>query len=180
MAELNEKSNMNYLNIIAGKIAKKTTKEQGGIERIKKDGTTTYEKYYTSIKGSITSLSIKDGQFGHQVSIVFDGDTNLQFSLESRYATSFLTKQIPLNTPVEIAPYDFTDKEGKKQQGISVTVDGEKLKSDWTSAPPLLEKKKAGKVVFDNTDRVNYFIEKYKSEVKSEPVKEDGDDDLAF
>ena len=173
MSTLNQsmRGSKTYLNVISGKLAKKVSEnEPNAVERVKKDGSKTHEVYYDSVSGELTSLTIKDSPFGQQVVICLDADVEIQFGLETRYATSILTKELIIGKTYTFAPYNF-ESEGKKQVGVSVKdQQGNKIPSDWTNVPALIEKKKAGKVVYDNTDRINYFIEKLsaKKEVEND------------
>lgn len=153
-------STMTYVNIVKGKLVTKA-KDGEGIERIKKDGSKTYENIHKDITGVITEVKIVDSDFGQQLSLVFDKEINLKTSLDSKYAISFVTKMcnIDFTTEVTMSVYDFTDEASKRHIGVVLKQNGEKITSNWNNIPALVEKKKAGKTIFDNTDRINYICD---------------------
>lgn len=151
---------LTYVNIVGGKLATKTN-EGEGTERTKKDGSKTWENYHKNIKGKITSIKMRDTDFGQQLSVIIDNEITLNMAFDSKYATSILTKLRNINFEKELtlSSYDFEDKDGKRHIGLSLIQDGHKIESNWDEVPQLEEKKKAGKVTWDNTNRVNYFAD---------------------
>lgn len=142
--------NKNYLQLEfgSGKFFDYSKEEKQGYDKhVSTKGNTSYRKYYDSVEGVLESVSIYDGKFGQQISMnVKNGDEvyylplNLydqRGNVDSSYAES-LVKLLPhLNKGdnVEVRGYNFKP-EGEKYSkiGISIKVDGEKVKSTMKNA----------------------------------------------
>ena len=128
-----------YWRISDGMVRKTTTEDDPlAIKRtIKKDGKpdkVMFEQVNKGLRGVIESVEARDGQFGRQLYIaITDGIERfyLQVAWDSSYSRSFLERLpgIDLSKDVDIIPYSFTDKKGKKRSGITLNQDGVKIPS---------------------------------------------------
>lgn len=110
-------------------------------------GNVSYRKYYKDgVSGVLESVSIYEGKFGNQVSMnIKDGDNVYYVPVDiadqkgsvDTYAES-LTKFLPQlekGQQIAVRGYNFTPEGDKYAKiGISITVDGVKLKSVMTNA----------------------------------------------
>jgi hypothetical protein len=167
-------NNVTYLTVVQGTLSQQvkegTPKSEKRVYE-KKDGSTgeKWELKYKSVSGIITGMKIKDSDFGEQLIIVIsDGEEKfqLQLPLSSNYFTDFGRKlpNIHITDKVNIAPYDFTPKDGKKKTGLSITQEGIKIENYYYDADkkenlhgfPTPKGKGKG---FDSDDWKMYFIE---------------------
>lgn len=141
--------NKNYLQLEfgTGKFFEYSSKEKEGYEEhISTKGNTSYRKYYDVVKGELDSVSVYDGKFGQSISISIKNGDEVYYTPVglydqrgnvSTYAESLIKLLPKLNKGDDIAVrgYNFTP-EGEKYAkiGISIKVDGEKVKSDLTNA----------------------------------------------
>lgn len=105
----------------------------------KKDGTKDFkwELVADSINGIIESISLRDGEFGKQLHIVFKGDGSddqavvVSLNLNSNFSEDFLQKLPNIKTAeeVKLVPYSFEDEKGKSKKGMTVYQSDEKLTS---------------------------------------------------
>lgn len=118
-----QKGNRTFISIVNGKWAKRVTDQTpNAVKRIienKKDGSKkeVYELIYDTVSGFITSIEIDEtGKFGDQLKINMEdvGESfTVTLSMSGREAKNFLCllKNIRLNEPVTLSPYNFTSKE---------------------------------------------------------------------
>jgi len=121
---------------------------EGAIQRIfvRKDGTqgSKWEIVKYDYTGLFKQAKIVNIDFGtrtfQMLNIIFKSlyvgqpDVIIQVFNGSEYASSFL-KKIPnadVNLPLNISPYNFTDKEGRQQKGFSLKQDDDKILSYFT------------------------------------------------
>ena len=143
--------------------------KQGYEKHVSTKGSTSYRKYYKDgITGILESVSIYEGRFGNQISMnIKNGDDIYYVPVDiadqkgnvDTYAESLIKflPQLEKGMNVSIKGYNFTPEGDKYAKiGISVSVDGEKLKANMTNAyynkegelvsgdiPPLVWKKDA-------------------------------------
>ena len=96
-----------------------------------KKGTKT-ELVFANITGMITNIEVFDGKFGMTLNVsLMDGDETyiLSIGVDSSFGEDFMKKlpNIDLTKEVYMAPYSFTDDNGKSQKGISIQQDAEKI-----------------------------------------------------
>lgn len=143
--------------------------KQGYEKHVSTKGNTSYRKYYKDgVSGILESVSIYEGRFGNQISMnIKNGDDIYYVPVDiadqkgnvDTYAESLIKflPQLEKGMNVSIKGYNFTPEGDKYAKiGISVSVDGEKLKANMTNAyynkegelvsgdiPPLVWKKDA-------------------------------------
>lgn len=148
-----------YLRIVGGNFAQtvdKNTPKARLREWETKDGTkgSKWELTYMNWSGHIQAIRFKDGEFGTDC-IIDLGDAFICLNTSTRYFTDFASKiwGADLSKEVLLHPYDIEDGQ-KRKTGISVQIDGEKLKNafyDWESKqflhgfPAIDEEKKVKK-----------------------------------
>lgn len=138
----NDTQNKKFLTVLAdGKFHQKVPSgTAGAVERvIEKDDLTqevVTELIHDSVSGLITNAYIEDGQFGKNLKIEIDGDGVISLNMKSQYAESFLRRlpNITISGKVSLSPYNFTNKEGKKYKGITITQNEEKLQDHYYDA----------------------------------------------
>lgn len=137
-------------------------------ERLNKNDVKVYYKQYDFVEGHLVSADLEDSPFGQIIKVTLaDGAETytLDIHADSRYGFSFFYKMLGINTamPVRIKPYSFTGDDGKSLIGISITQGGDKVTYDFGKdvVPELAVKSKGGKTTYDNTDRYNFFLEKF-------------------
>lgn len=136
---LHEASNRDYYNMMNGKIKKTVVAgTPKAVERLKKDGTTTYELIYNAIDGELENVVFhKHADFGNSWVLHLKDGNNLfavKISEKSRYAADFLKKLPNLKRGVvyTFTPYYF---ENTGKQGLSIkTANGDKVQSYYSKA----------------------------------------------
>lgn len=116
--------------------------DDNGVEKGRK-----WELTYPGISGYITGVTTYDGDYGTNINIAIKDSNDEEFILSlkanSKYGEDFLHKLPNVNFAQEITfkPYNF-EKDGKKNTGITLTQNGEKLtnafnykndKGEWES-----------------------------------------------
>jgi hypothetical protein len=127
------RGNRTYVSIVNGGFAQRVTEDTPkAVKRIIEDKKTkvkreVWELLYGTAEGVIQSIEVDEsGSFGDQLKInMADGDLNFTVSLSmaGREAKSFLCvlKNVDLNTPVVLLPYNFTSKDDNTQRiGLNV------------------------------------------------------------
>jgi len=143
--------------------------KQGYDKHTSTKGNVSYRKYYKDgISGILESVSIYEGKFGNQISMnIKNGDEVFYVPVDiadqkgnvDTYAESLIKflPQLQKGMAVTIKGYNFTPEGDKYAKiGISISVNGEKIKSEMTNAyvnkegilvegdiPPLTWKKDA-------------------------------------
>lgn len=192
-----------YLNIFQGNIVqefKEKPDTPGDYhERTNKNGAKRYYLKYDFLSGYLVGAHRETTDFGEQISLYFrDGESRytLRMQADSKYARSFYYKMdaIDLSKPVTLSPYDFIGDDQKRLVGMTIKQDDEKVAYGipQDEVPEVEVKTRAGKTTYDDTDRYNFFIERFDAFAKGlkpiadeEPVpfdgdEEEGDDDLPF
>ena len=93
-----------------------------------------YDIIAESIAGKIEAITIREGEYGKQLQVVFAGDgsddpaVTVSLNLSSKFAEDLLKKlpNIKTDEEVKLVPYAFEDA-GKKKAGITVYQSGEKV-----------------------------------------------------
>ena len=157
LGEINRGGNITFLKIVPGAIiAKKTTEDDiRAVKREYEDANGkkghVFERQFDNLSGIISNISFNKGNYGEEfIILIKDDGENYRLSMNisqiknSLYANSFLSKlrNIDLTKEVTLKPYDFITKEGKKQTGMTVTQDGNKLGNSYydTKTKKLLVK----------------------------------------
>jgi len=142
--------NKNYLQLEFGSgmfFDYSKDEKEGHEKHTSSKGNVSYRKYYKEgVSGVLESVSIYEGKFGNQISMnIKDGDNVYYVPVDiadqrgnvDTYAES-LIKLLPLlnkGDKVTVRGYNFTpDGEKYAKIGISITANGEKLKSAMTNA----------------------------------------------
>lgn len=176
-----------YLSVANGKLVrqfKQATKESA--ERVNKTGKTVHEEFYKDLTGIITKIETKENDYGKQWQIVVqDGEEKymVQMPYSGRYSSSFL-KALPnvkQGQPIRFMPWEMQDKSdsNKKITGVTMYQDQDgngmtKVLSAYTKEDPngLPEMKKAkvkGKIVWDDSEMMEFLEEQAKEWVASAP-----------
>jgi len=201
-------SNRTYLSISDGKIAKRVEEGvPGAIKGTSKDGSRTwYETRFSSVSGKITDVFKRDSDkgYGSQLCIVLNDngeEFQVQMPWSSRYSSGFFVcmPNIDPSKVISLSPW-MKEIDGTKKtmlylkQGGQDNVDWAWTRDNPGEMPEMKQIKVKGQVVWDDTDRQEFF-EKYlndtflpklkqadsvdkPSESKSEP--EGSEDDLPF
>jgi len=115
-----------------------STPKEGFEKNVSSTGKESYRKYYKyGVEGTLNNVSVRESNFGRQLSIALDEGIYLNFGIADQKGnvdsnTEQLIKVLPeLNKgdAIKIAPYRFLP-EGSKydKSGITVSVNGEKVK----------------------------------------------------
>ena len=142
--------NKNYLQLefSTGLFFKYSKNEEQGYEKhISTKGNTSYRKYYKEgITGVLESVSIYEGSFGNQISLnVKNGNDVYYVPVDiadqkgnvDTYAESLIKflPQLEKGMNIAVRGYNFTPEGDKYAKiGISVSVDGQKLKANMSNA----------------------------------------------
>ena len=121
--------------------------EQGYEKHVSTKGNTSYRKYYKEgITGVLESVSIYEGSFGNQISLnIKNGDDVYYVPVDiadqkgnvDTYAESLIKflPQLEKGMNIAVRGYNFTPEGDKYAKiGISVSVDGQKLKANMSNA----------------------------------------------
>ena len=142
--------NKNYLQLefSTGLFFKYSKNEEQGYEKhVSTKGNTSYRKYFKEgVSGVLESVSIYEGSFGNQISMnIKNGDDVYYVPVDiadqkgnvDTYAESLIKflPQLEKGMNISVRGYNFTPEGDKYAKiGISVSVDGEKLKANMTNA----------------------------------------------
>jgi hypothetical protein len=139
-----------YASIIKGNFALKApgpdaVDEHGtkATKRLDKNGKEVFEFVYEKLSGVLEKVEVKkDDKYGWQflvyVRIVAGPLVCINVSADSKYGDALATRiqNFKINEEIGINPFDFTNKEGKKQVGISFSQNGEKIPAVITKDTP--------------------------------------------
>ena len=139
MANLKERSNVKFAKILAktGKLhIECDPDEKGATERtVEKSDTgetkTFIEKLYDEVSGKISSLEIKDSDYGRVLYIGIDNEIVITVGTSNHFGTALL-KKIPLidvEKEVTFAPFSFTGDKQEMVRGVTVSQEGNKIDS---------------------------------------------------
>jgi hypothetical protein len=174
-------SRTTWLKLFDGSIVQEWSNAPEGVEdiktRVNKAKKTVYYVTYDFLEAEILDAELQSSEFGESILLtLIDAESTYRLTIQaaSRYGNSFFARMhnIDLNKPVRFYPYSFVAEDGKQRTGISLSQEGTKL--DWCfpkgTVPELIEKVRAGKTTYDDTDRYNFYIaeyEKFVGKVKS-------------
>ena len=152
----------------SGKFHKQVSEDTPGA--IKRDYETSdgqkgfkWELQAESITGILSTISMKDGDYGTQVFVGFntEGDETpivIAMPAASSFGEDFMKKlpNVDLDKEVKFAPYSFEDDKGKKKKGMTLYQNDTKIESyyntknakgKWepTNGMPKVKAKKNGK-----------------------------------
>lgn len=163
-------SNAIYYSIYDGKICRQFREPTpNSRSRTNKNGKLVHEEFYDFIDGVITSITTKDGDYGRFWIITLEdgGQTQtLQVQCSSGFANGFL-KALPnvdLKSKVKLIPSTKTEGD-KKKSTMFINQHGQSIKWFFTKdqpngLPELTQKKVKGKMVWDDSEAVE-FLENY-------------------
>jgi len=172
LTETIENNNL-YLSIIGGSLMQKVQPDTQ--KAIKREYETSdgkkgvkWEIRHKNLTGKIVGLQFLASDFGEQLRVRIENNGEsavVSIALDSRYFTDFGKKisNIDLTQNIVFNSYDFTNKEGKRLQGLSITQNGEKVTNYFWDA----EKKEVlhdfpqpegDKNTFDSDDWKMFFI----------------------
>lgn len=169
-------NNAIYYTISDGKICRQHREPvEGSITRVNKNGKTVHETFHKALKGRITDIKTKDGDFGKQWIVTLQDESGqseqLQFQYSSGYANGFLRAlpNVDFSKEVIIAPnLQMVNDKKKTTVFLSQLNDDngkwEALKWYFTKdepngLPDLEQKKFKGKITWDDTEMME-FLEK--------------------
>ena len=124
LKEVNEQTNKNvtYANISNGLIViKSDSSDPKAKSRVNKLGNEIYERFYRSIVGIITSISVEENKFGEtDVRVGLKNEDTigvLTFKLDSSYGRAFLAQifNVDFSKQVEFTPWQKVTDEGTKK-----------------------------------------------------------------
>lgn len=132
-----EDSNTMYLSIVWGNMVQKVDEGTPGAKRREyetSDGLkwVKHELHYKNLTGTITGVSIVDGNFGQQLELTltkWEDTAKVFMSTKSKYFSNFAKKlpNVDLDKEITINSFDFTTSDGKQLRGVDIKQDGEKI-----------------------------------------------------
>jgi hypothetical protein len=174
-------NNAIYYTISDGKICRQHREPvEGSVTRVNKTGRTVHETFHKALKGRIKDIKVKDGDYGKQWIVTLQDETGqneqLQFQYSSGYANGFLRAlpNVDISKEVIIAP-NMQLKDDKKKTTIFLSqldTDGKwsalkwyYTKDDPNGIPDLEQKKVKGKVVYDDSEIMEFFEKMVNTEI---------------
>ena len=128
-----------FLNIIEGKITKKTNQENPlAVARVNKKNVTVYEQQYDKLEAKIVSMKIEKDDYGKKLVIELEEAADrytLTLPVESKFFDHFCAKigNVDRSQLVTIAPYSFVPKgEAQKKSGLNFYQNGVKVEYYFT------------------------------------------------
>lgn len=183
-----------YLSVANGKLVQQHKQANDNtIERVNKTGRTVYEEFYKDLTGIITKIETKENDYGKQWQILFIDGTDrylVQMPYSGRYSSSFL-KALPnvkQGEPVRFMPWEMQDKSDANKKITGVTLyqdqDGNGMtkipsaytKEDPNGLPEMTKAKVKGKIVWDDSEMVQFLEDMAKEWIAKTPVINDGKD----
>lgn len=183
-----------YLNIIDGKITRKTNQDNAqAVARVNKKGETVYELHYNKLEAKISGMKIEKDDYGKKLVVELTEAADkyiLSIPVESKFFDHFCAKigNVDLSQLVIIAPYSFVPKgESGKKSGLNFYQHGNKVDYFFTEAEPKGKPMASGKLdedewkIFKMQERKFYceYITKMFGE-KEEVATSPKTDDLPF
>jgi hypothetical protein len=101
------------------------------------------ELVYKSLTGKITDVGFVDTENGKLLQVTItdeEGDLTISVGAGNNFGIDLMKKLPNLKKGIEykFAPYSFTDDKGKSQKGVSITLDGEKIKNFFYDGTKLI------------------------------------------
>lgn len=178
-------SGKTFLKIFGGKIVQESSKKFATNEELKerenKNKSTVYYVEYDSLTGLIVGADIRDvealGADFLELEIVDVVERyKLSMPINSRFAQTFMQRMLALDLskPVEIVPYSFESKEGKKISGLNLFQDGEKVaplytKENPNGMPEAKQIRKGKEMTWDFTEQLNFLYDEFEKFKKGLP-----------
>ena len=136
----------------------------GAVERITKNGDTVYERRFSKVAGKITSVELRDGDYGKIVNINMisdDGAGTVCLMLDSKFAFDFLVRFENINWHEEVTLNIWSNYD---PAFLATMQNGELVKRVYDKAdlPEWEEKTVSGKKVWDKTKSLDFFEQKIK------------------
>jgi predicted DNA-binding transcriptional regulator AlpA len=164
---LGNNSNAIYLTISDGKIVRQFKEPTAlSVQRTNKTGKIVHEEFNDYIEGFITSIDTQENDYGKfwVVGIEDKGERyQLKFNYSGGTASTFLKilPNVDFTQPVKINP-SMKVEDGKKKTSLFISQGGQTLKWFWNKEnpgqlPQLEQKKVKGKVVWDDSDMMDYL-----------------------
>lgn len=156
----NDRTRKIYLSIINGKFAQKVDKDTANaVERKNKKDVMVHELMHDKASGFIKEVKVEKNDLGKQLIIVMEeiGEVYvISIPVESKYFDSFCSKigSVNLSESLELAPYSFEGKDGKKHTGLNIYQNGNKMAYFFSNDDP----KGKPMVGEERLDDVNYKI----------------------
>lgn len=140
MAELRKRAQVKFAKILVdGKFHIECDENEEGATKRTVEAKTPGEvdKHYTEqlfdeLAGNITSIEIKDGDYGRVLYISVDNEIVITAGVSGSFGQDLLKKipNIEINKEVVFTPYSFTAKDtGKSIKGVTIMQEGNKLSS---------------------------------------------------
>lgn len=169
-------SNRHYYKLFQGTIVQEFTnkpEDKEGVEVkervVEKTGKTKYYIETGGLQGRLLSCKLESTDFGDFLNLEIgdkDGNYELSIPVESRYFRDFMMRapNIDVNNDMIINTYSFTNKEGKKVQGVRILQDDKPVdrfftKENPNGLPPMVQKRKGKDLVWDSTEQVNFLYD---------------------
>lgn len=163
-----------FLTISDGKLAQQHQNPTEGVTvtRVNKNGKTIHEEFHKSLTGKIKNIKSKDTPFGMvwELTMTDEGqDYVISWQYSSRYTNNFFRAlpNVSLGKELKFSPWMMKDKQDptKKVVGITLYQDGwekDKVpfkynKGDGGDMPDMVQRKKAGKLTWDDSDQLEFF-----------------------
>lgn len=199
-----EQSNAIFLSIADGKLSRRVLQPTDkSVQRTTKTGKVVNEVFYKGWKGKITNIEIKEhkeyGKFWNVTLTDEDGDAIIQMNYSSGYSAAFLKTLPNIDLTKDVVFTPSMKMEGdKKKTTIFLSQNGNPLKHAFTKdnpngLPQLRQQKVKGKMVWDDSDLMEFLENMVKTEIipklkkahtEPSPVGADSqdasDDDLPF
>lgn len=140
-----------FANIVAGKLALKASKADDvsadgtpATTRINKNQVEVYEFLYSDLEAIFEGVKVERSEqlksYSYQVMMRIPAGELVIITIpaDSKYGDSFAQKlhNIKIGQLLRVQPYDFIAKDGKKQVGVSLVQNGEKIAPYFTKEDP--------------------------------------------
>lgn len=131
-----------YLNIVGGKFAEQVKSDTpGAIERKNKKEKIVYEILNDRTSGYIKEMKVEKTDYGKALIILMDDVDelyNISIPVDSKFFDTFCAKigNADLHQMVDLRPYSFENKEGKKIMGMNIYQNDKKLDYFFSKEDP--------------------------------------------
>lgn len=148
---------------------------EGYHARTNKMGNVVHEQHHDAFTGYLQDIQISESEYGKQFVFRFlDGVDyyNITAGYSSRYAKSLLNAlcapQCDLGEKLTLQPYSFKNEQDKTITGVTVHQRGDKIPVgyDKTVLPPLREVTIKGQTVYDDTEVMDFFVDKLNTVIR--------------
>lgn len=138
-----EQSRATFVGIFKGKLTIRAKEgDEGAVMRENKNGDKVWEFHHPNFTGTLINVEcIKHEKMGYQYVVSLDDVGSLyklSIAVESKYGDNFISKLLSIKRGqlITLSPYEF-EKDGSKNTGISITVNGEKIPALITKDNPM-------------------------------------------